>query len=162
MSEADAGARVAQRDASVRALNEDTAAPYQGTHRLGVNRVTDMARTGTATFSRTGDTLMLRGRVERGTHWLELSGRVEPKGRNQFVLTGVVKGVPNMAWAGEAPRERRTEGSFVFEVKHGRPYWRLYRIDGRPCVCDEGCGNDFCYIDIELAAEPSITPTPQL
>lgn len=129
----------------------DEATPYRGTHKLGVNRVTDMARVGTASFSHEGGKLMLRGRVERGRHWLELSGEVEPRGEREFLLIGTVRGIPDMAWAGEALRERRTEGRFTFRVKHERPYFRLYEVNGRPCVCDDGCGNDFCYIDIERA-----------
>ncbi|MFT3923985.1 MAG: hypothetical protein QM778_15735 [Myxococcales bacterium] len=124
---------------------------YAGSHKLGVNRVTDMARTGNVTFTNRAGSVVLEGRVARGEHWLELSGIVEPKGPKQFVLTGVMRGVPDMAWAGEPLRERRTEGRFSFEVKHGRPYWRLYEVNDRPCVCDDGCGNDFCYVDIELA-----------
>jgi hypothetical protein len=122
---------------------------YSGTHKLGVNRVTDMARTGTARFSRKGGELHLQGRAARGKHWLELSGRVEPQGPNKFVLTGTIRGVPDMAWAGEAPRERTSEGRFTFEVRKGRPYWRIYEVNGRECVCHDDCGNDFCYIDLE-------------
>jgi hypothetical protein len=133
---------------------QDADALYAGTHKLGVNRVTDMARVGTATFSRKGNSLELEGRVARGKHWLELSGSVQPEGPKQFILTGVVRGVPDKSWAGEAPRERQTEGRFSFEVKHGRPYWRLYKVNDVPCVCDDECGNDFCYIDIELKSSP--------
>lgn len=127
---------------------------YSGTHKLGVNRVTDMARVGSATFSRRDGALYLEGRVKRGVHWLHLSGRVEPRGNDKFVLNGVIEGVPDMAWNGEAPRERRTDGSFVFEVNKRRPYWRLYQVNGRECVCWDKCGNDFCYIDIETKPEP--------
>lgn len=123
---------------------------YSGTHKLGVNRVTDMARVGTARFTRRDGALFLEGRVKRGAHWLELSGEVEPEGPTRFVMTGSIRGVPDMAWAGEAPRERNHEGRFMFEVRKGRPYFRLYEVNGRECVCnDDGCGNDFCYIDIE-------------
>ncbi len=122
---------------------------YAGTHKLGVNRVTDMARVGSVTFSRRDGALHLKGRVERGKHWLELEGTVETAGPKTFHLTGTITGVPDMAWARQAPRERRTEGRFTFEVKKGRPYWRLYEVNGRDCVCWENCGNDFCYIDIE-------------
>lgn len=122
---------------------------YSGEHKLGVNRVTDMARTGSARFTRKGGELHLRGRAARGAHWLELSGRVEPQGANKFVLIGTIRGVPDMAWAGEAPRERTTEGRFTFVVKKGRPYFRMYEVNGRECVCHDDCGNDFCYIDLE-------------
>jgi hypothetical protein len=122
---------------------------YSGAHKLGVNRVTDMARVGIARFSRKSGALQLEGRVQRGAHWLELNGRVEPEGANKFVLVGTIRGVPDMAWKDEAPRERNTEGRFTFEIRKGRPYFRLYEVNGRECVCDDGCGNDFCYIDIE-------------
>lgn len=147
----DAGARVTAPGLPTDQLDQI----FAGTHKLGVNRVTDMARTGTVTFSKRGSAIVLEGRVARGPHWLELSGEVEPRSAKQFVLTGVMRGLPDMAWAGEAPRERRTDGRFMFEAKHGRPYWRLYKIDDRPCVCDDDdCGNDFCYVDIELAPSP--------
>lgn len=122
---------------------------YSGAHKLGVNRVTDMARTGIARFSTKGGALQLEGRVARGEHWLELSGRVEPDGPSKFVLIGSIRGVPDMSWANQAPRERNTEGRFTFEIRKGRPYFRMYGVNGRECVCDDGCGNDFCYIDIE-------------
>lgn len=124
---------------------------YSGTHKLGVNRVTDMARIGSVEFTQSGGQIHLQGRVARGKHWLELSGSVEPRGTGKFVLTGVMRGVPDMAWAGEPLRERTTEGRFVFEVRQRRPYFRLYEVNGRPCVCNDGCGNDFCYVDIEVA-----------
>jgi hypothetical protein len=127
---------------------------YSGTHKLGVNRVTDMARIGSATFSRRDGALHLRGRVERGKHWLELEGTVETDGPKMFHLTGTMRGVPDMAWNDEAPRERNTEGRFTFEVRKGRPYWRLYAVNGRDCVCDDRCGNDFCYVDIEQQPTP--------
>jgi hypothetical protein len=140
---------------------------YSGTHKLGVNRVTDMARVGTARFTRRDGALFLEGRVERGAHWLELRGKVEPEGPNKFAMTGTIRGVPDMTWADEAPRERTKEGRFMFEVRKGRPYFRLYEVNGRECVCnDDGCGNDFCYIDIEQqpivepAADQTAAPTP--
>lgn len=122
---------------------------YSGAHKLGVNRVTDMARVGVARFSKQGDELHLEGRVERGAHWLELRGRVESQSPSSFVLVGTIRGVPDMTWADEAPRERNTEGRFTFEIRKGRPYFRMYEVNGRACVCDDDCGNDFCYIDIE-------------
>jgi hypothetical protein len=127
---------------------------FSGTHKLGVNRVTDMARVGRATFSERGGALHLNGRVVRGPHWLELSGRVDVISPKRFVLIGTLRGIPDMSWADEAPRERNTQGRFMFEVRHGRPYFRLYEIDGRECVCNDGCGNDFCYIDIEQQPLP--------
>jgi hypothetical protein len=128
---------------------------YSGTHKLGVNRVTDMARVGSARFTRRDGALFLEGRVERGAHWLELRGKVEPEGPSKFTMTGTIRGVPDMTWAGEAPRERSKEGRFMFEVRKGRPYFRLYAVNGRDCVCnDDGCGNDFCYIDIEQQPNP--------
>lgn len=122
---------------------------YTGAHKLGVNRVTDMARIGTVRFSQRDGALYLQGRVERGKHWLELSGKVVPDGPKKFDLIGTIRGVPDMAWAGEAARERTTEGRFTFYVRKGRPYFRMYEVNGRECVCDDDCGNDFCYIDIE-------------
>jgi hypothetical protein len=129
----------------------DPAQPYRGLHKLGVNRVTDMARTGTVSFENRDGTIQLQGRVARGPHWLALRGKVEPRGAQAFDLYGTLEGVPDMAWAGEPLRERRTEGRFRFEVRKGRPYFRLYEVNGRECVCQEQCGNDFCYIDIEVA-----------
>jgi hypothetical protein len=122
---------------------------YSGTHKLGVNRVTDMARVGSVRISQRDGGLFLEGRVQRGKHWLELSGKVMPDGDKKLDLIGTIRGVPDMAWNDEAPRERTTEGRFTFYVRKGRPYFRLYEVNGRECVCDDNCGNDFCYIDIE-------------
>jgi hypothetical protein len=132
----------------------EESAPYAGKHKLGVNRVTDMARVGSAEFLRRDGKLELHGNVGRGKHFLEFSGYVEPAGPKKFVMIGQMQGAPDMAWKDEPLRERRTKGRFTFEVRHNRPYWRLYEVNGVPCVCDEGCGNDFCYIDIEVAATP--------
>jgi hypothetical protein len=66
-----------------------------------------------------------------------------------------------MAWAGEPPRERTTKGRFTFEATGRRRFWRLYQVDGRDCVCDDNCGNDFCYVDIEFlrGANPPQPPS---
>jgi hypothetical protein len=115
-----------------------------------------MARTGTVTFARRDGALVAEGRVARGPHWLSLRGRVEPRGERAFELIGTIEGVPDMAWAGQPLRERRSEGRFRFEVRKGRPYFRLYEVNGRACVCQEECGNDFCYIDIEVAETQAV------
>lgn len=127
---------------------------YAGVHKLGVNRVTDMARVGTVKFSKRDGNLHLEGRVQRGPHWLSIRGNVEPDGPQQFTLNGTIQGVPDMAWNGETPRERVTEGRFTFRVSKNRPYWRLYEVNGKDCVCWDNCGNDFCYIDIERQPVP--------
>jgi hypothetical protein len=95
-------------------------------------------------------TLRLSGSVRNGPHFLELSGTVEPVSPRLFHLDGEIHGAPDMAWAKQQLRERRTKGRFTFEATGGRRYWRLYQVDGRDCVCDANCGNDFCYIDIEF------------
>jgi hypothetical protein len=115
-----------------------------------------MARTGTVTFARRDGALVAEGRVTRGPHWLSLRGRVEPRSERAFELIGTIEGVPDMAWAGQPLRERRSEGRFRFEVRKGRPYFRLYEVNGRACVCQEECGNDFCYIDIEVAETQAV------
>jgi hypothetical protein len=81
---------------------------------------------------------------------------VEPRSERAFELIGTIEGVPDMAWAGQPLRERRSEGRFRFEVRKGRPYFRLYEVNGRACVCQEECGNDFCYIDIEVAETQAV------
>jgi hypothetical protein len=124
---------------------------YVGAHRLGVNRVTDQARPGRVTVTKRDDGLWLEGRVEREPYFLVLSGRLTPTSPERFELEGTLAGVPDMRWAGEAPTARETRGRFSFEVKKGRSFWRLYRVNGRDCVCDDGCGNDFCYVDVERA-----------
>lgn len=134
---------------SVEAAEAASNSVYAGTHRLGVNRITFDQRTGSVTFTKRDGGLYLSGRVEKGEYWLELSGKVEIEGPQVFHLTGVITGIPDMSWADEAPRVRRTEGRFTFKVRGGRKFWRMYMVDGNDCVCGEDCGNDFCYIDIE-------------
>jgi hypothetical protein len=125
-------------------------ASYLGTHRLRVNRIPGRDWTGTVTIEKEGGALRLAGSLRRGAHHLALSGTVEPETARKFHLDGELRGVPDMAWAGEPPRERTTRGRFTFEATGRRRFWRLYQIDGRECVCNDGCGNDFCYIDIEF------------
>ncbi|HEY7370681.1 MAG TPA: hypothetical protein VIF57_00790 [Polyangia bacterium] len=125
-------------------------ASYVGTHRLRVNRIPGRDWAGTVTISRQGGALHLEGGLRRGEHHLELSGTVAVESPRKFQLDGELRGVPDMAWAGEAPRERITTGRFTFEATGRRRFWRLYQVDGRECVCNDDCGNDFCYIDIEF------------
>jgi hypothetical protein len=79
---------------------------------------------------------------------------VLPASPERFVLEGRLAGVPDMRWAGEQPTARETRGRFTFEVKKGRSFWRMYQVNDRDCVCDDGCGNDFCYVDVERARLP--------
>jgi hypothetical protein len=125
-------------------------AGYLGTHRLRVNRIPGRDWAGTVTITKQGGALHLEGSLRRGPHRLELSGTVEPESARKFHLDGELRGVPDMAWADEPPRERTTKGRFTFEATGRRRFWRLYQVDGRECVCNDGCGNDFCYIDIEF------------
>ncbi len=124
---------------------------YLGTLRLGVNRVTDGRRTGIATISKADDDrLRLQGSVRKGRYSLKISGTVEPVSERKFHLQGQISGVPDLSWRDEAPRARKTVGRFTFEATKGRRYWRMYKVNGRDCVCHDGCGNDFCYIDLEF------------
>ena len=125
-------------------------ASYIGTHRLRVNRIPGREWTGTVTITRQGGALRLEGGLRRGPHHLELSGTVEPVSARKFHLDGELRGVPDMSWADEPPRERSTKGRFTFEATGRRRFWRLYQIDGQECVCNDSCGNDFCYIDVEF------------
>ena len=125
-------------------------ASYLGTHRLRVNRIPGRDWAGTVTITKQGGALRLEGSLRHGAHFLELSGTVEPETARKFHLDGELRGVPDMAWAGESPRERTTKGRFTFEATGRRRFWRLYQVDGRDCVCDDNCGNDFCYIDVEF------------
>ena len=126
-------------------------ASYLGTHRLRVNRIPGRDWAGTVTITKQqGGGLRLEGSLRHGPHHLELSGTVEPETTRKFHLDGELRGVPDMAWAGESPRERTTKGRFTFEATGRRRFWRLYQVDGRDCVCDDNCGNDFCYVDVEF------------
>ena len=125
-------------------------ASYLGTHRLRVNRIPGREWAGAVTITRQGGALRLEGGLRHGEHHLELSGTVDPESPRKFHLDGELRGVPDMAWAGEPPRERTTQGRFTFEATGRRRFWRLYQVDGRECVCNDDCGNDFCYIDIEF------------
>ncbi|HEX5658160.1 MAG TPA: hypothetical protein VFX59_13240 [Polyangiales bacterium] len=133
---------------------------YAGVHGLGVNRVSVKRRPGTVTFSQSGDGWQLSGEAREGPWFLRVTGSVLRVDDRELVLQGELHGVPDMRWAGEAPRERTTHGKLTFRATKGRKFWRLYEVDEQDCVCDEGCGNDWCYIDIDLAAKrvPAIRP----
>ncbi len=128
-------------------------AKYVGRHSLGVNRVTQDRRTGRVTIKKIGGKLHLKGYVRghgwnkgngKGRFWLKLSGEVKPVSRLKFHLAGTITGLPD-----EPPeRVRTTTGRFTFIAKFGRGYWRMYEVNGKECVCDQNCGNDFCYISI--------------
>ncbi len=132
------------------AVAKSLEASYVGTHRLRVNRIPGREWTGTVTITKQDGALHLEGSLRHGAHHLEMSGTVEPESARKFHLDGELRGVPDMAWADEPPRERTTRGRFTFEATGRRRFWRLYQIDGRECVCNDGCGNDFCYIDVEF------------
>lgn len=124
---------------------------YLGTHKLGVNRVTDGRRIGAAIISKSEDgKLHLNGSVRKGLYRFNISGIVEPVSLRKFHLRGEFSGVPDMSWNDESPRARRTTGRFTFEATKGRRYWRMYQVNDRNCVCYDNCGNDFCYVDIEF------------
>lgn len=129
---------------------------YLGRHRLGVNRIEDSLRLGRVTIVEDTDGAWqleggLRGRGRASAYFIALAGRVHPVSAREFILEGEIRGVPDMRWAGETPRERHTTGRFRFIASGRRRYWRMYEVDGRDCVCGDGCGNDFCYIDIDFA-----------
>jgi len=136
-------------EASV-ASQSELEAYYLGVHKVGVNRVGDSRRTGRAEIVREGNALVLRASLVKPPFRMELSGRVIPESRKKFVVEGELSGVPDMRWAGEDPTPRSTRGRFTFEATKGRKYWRLYEVDDQECVCQEQCGNDFCYIDIDF------------
>jgi hypothetical protein len=127
---------------------------YLGKHRLRVNRIPGPEWAGSVTISHQNGALMLTGGLASGPHHLELTGMVVPVSSRKFHLDGELRGVPDMAWAGEPLRDRLTQGRFTFEATGQRRYWRMYQVNGRDCVCGESCGNDFCYIDIEFGKPP--------
>lgn len=137
-----------------RGRGADVETSYLGVHQLGVNRVSELRRSGRVTIQRDERGLRIEGEARQGPYFLRLSGAVERIDAKQLIVRGELSGVPDMRWADEAPRERSTRGTFTFRVTKGRKFWRLYEVDGQSCVCNEGCGNDFCYIDIDLRAEP--------
>jgi hypothetical protein len=126
---------------------------WLGVHALGVNRVNDGRRNQQATLSERDGRLYLEGEARKGAYWLKLAGSVVRIDARELVLQGELRGVPDMRWADEAPRERATRGEFTFRATKGRAFWRLYEVDGVDCVCDDGCGNDFCYVDIDVKAK---------
>jgi hypothetical protein len=128
----------------------DPGARYLGVHKLGVNRVSPPRRAGQVSIARRDEGLLIAGEARREPYYLRLSGSIQRIDARELVVQGELAGVPDMSWADEAPRARTTRGTFTFRVSKGRKFWRLYEVDGVPCVCDEGCGNDFCYIDIDL------------
>lgn len=123
---------------------------YVGKHKLGVNRVNDGKRTGAGEIFREANALVLTAEVENGKYRLAVNGIVKPVSKTEFVLEGMLRGVPNLEFAGKPAMEVTTEGSFTFRSTKGRKYWRLYDVDGEECVCGEGCGNEFCYIDLSF------------
>jgi hypothetical protein len=128
---------------------------FVGVHSLGVNRVGDRRRAGSVTVTQRDKSLYLEGTARREPYYLELAGTVTRIDERVLELDGELRGVPDMRWADEAPRVRKTVGKFTFRVTKGRKYWRLYQVDGRDCVCDDNCGNDFCYVDIDLQTAPA-------
>tara|TARA_R110002073_G_scaffold320759_3_gene496432 strand:- start:64876 stop:65466 length:591 start_codon:yes stop_codon:yes gene_type:complete len=123
---------------------------YLGKHKLGVNRVNSGKRNGKAEIFREANALVLTAEVAQGPYRLAVNGIVKPVSKTEFVLDGMLRGVPNLNFAGKPAKEVTTEGSFTFRATKGRKYWRLYDVDGEECVCQEGCGNEFCYIDLSF------------
>ena len=123
---------------------------YVGKHKLGVNRVNSGKRVGEAKIFREANALVLEAKVEKGLYHLSLNGIVSPVSKKEFVLEGTMTGAPDTSFRGEEPTERTTEGRFTFRATKGRKFWRLYEVDGKECVCNDGCGNDFCYVDLSF------------
>ncbi|MET0284812.1 MAG: hypothetical protein ABW352_10090 [Polyangiales bacterium] len=135
---------------------------YAGVHGLGVNRVSGKRRPGTVTFSQSADGWQVRGEAREGPYYLQLDGSVTRVDDRELVLEGQLRGIPDMSWMDEKPRERSTKGTLTFRATKGRKFWRLYEVDGHDCVCMDGCGNDFCYIDIDIGPlkQPASKPKP--
>jgi len=127
---------------------------FVGVHQLGVNRVSPKRRAGSVTVTQRDGVLQLTGSARAEPFYLELEGTITRVDARVLELAGELRGVPDMRWADEPLRARKTVGKFTFRVTKGRKFWRLYEIDGTGCVCDDGCGNDFCYIDIDVRVDP--------
>lgn len=126
---------------------------YVGVHQLGVNRVGSKRRSGSVRVTQGERGLQLEGAARSEPFYLELSGTITRIDERVLELDGELRGVPDKTWADEKPTKRATTGKFTFRVTKGRKFWRLYEVDGQGCVCDDGCGNDFCYIDIDLKTD---------
>lgn len=123
---------------------------YVGKHKLGVNRVNHGKRNGKGEIVREANALVLQASVKKGEYYLDISGIVNPVSKTEFVLDGQFSGVPDLSWRQVAPAKQSTTGKFTFRATRGRRFWRLYEVDGVECVCDDNCGNDFCYIDLSF------------
>lgn len=123
---------------------------YVGKHKFGVNRVNDGRRNGKATIVREANALVLQAKLTKGVYEAKLFGIVKPISKTEFVLDGELSGVPNQDYRGIAPTKKLTKGKFTFRATKGRKFWRLYEVDGKECVCNDDCGNDFCYVDLSF------------
>ena len=120
---------------------------YLALHWLAVNRVGDRpVRTLSVTLKQ--GQVHVSGRVSSGRYSLSITGVLIPKNKKEFVLDGTISGIPDMSWNDEPERRRETKNRFLFQAKMGRKFWRLYKVGDSDCVCDDNCGNDFCYIDM--------------
>ncbi len=123
---------------------------FVGTKGFGVNRVNDGKRSGSATIADSDDGLMLSAELTTGEFHLKLSGTVHPISRREFILDGEMTGTPDLSFRSEPATERTTTGRFLFKATGKRRFWRMYQVNGTDCVCNDGCGNEFCYIDISF------------
>lgn len=121
---------------------------YLGEYGFGVNRVNDGRRSARATISGGPGALHLHATVAKGRFDSTIEGAVQPISDREFVVIGSLSGTPDLRWDGKRPKPQSTEGRFTFERSGRRSYWRLTRVDDRRCICNDGCGNDFCYVDI--------------
>lgn len=131
---------------------------YLGVHALRVNRINDAETIGSAEISRTNGRLEIFGKVQTNANdtplnWgkdrkFYIGGVIYPISKTKFVLEGGIKGTPDKKFANEPYTLYKTKGRFLFEATKNRKYWRLYEVNGKDCFCGEGCGNEFCYIDI--------------
>ncbi len=124
---------------------------YVGVKGFGVNRVNRAKRTGSVSITTADDgQLILSGSLKNGDFHIEIQGNVHPVSRREFILDGTFSGAPNLSFRNEPPSVRTTTGRFLFRATGKRRYWRMYEVNGADCVCGEGCGNEFCYIDISF------------
>ena len=138
------------------AAPETTAQPVSPSSRsvrsrgsLGVNRVDFDQLSGAVNVETRNGVPHLSGKVEQGSSWLSIQGTVDRIDARTFDLVGSFEGVPKWAPDGRIG-PRRTVGRFRFEARAGRRYFRMYQVNGVDCVCNDNCGNDFCYIDIAV------------
>jgi hypothetical protein len=122
---------------------------YLGSHLFKVNEVDGARGRAKITADKNGGLRIAASVKASASNFATLQGRLKIISAKKFTVTGTLVGRPSFQ---NNRRFSEMKGTFGFEVRKGRRFWRLYTVNGKQCPCNGPCNvNPFCYVDVYRA-----------